>query len=148
MSLKIKSLRKEISVDISLTSNVKDLKLKIKDQLSISIEKMKLCFDKKDLVNEKILSEYNIKEGSVINLEMEAINIVTNWGPVYVLELIPDFTVTSLKVKIKDLTGINPAYQRLILGAKPLVDGKKLSDYKIVKDSSIYLIERLPGGEN
>ena len=57
-----------------------------------------------------------------------------------------DCTVDDVKRLIEARTGIPPNEQRLLFEAKQLVDGKKLCEYSIRDNSTIFLVMRLPGG--
>ncbi|CAG8579244.1 19922_t:CDS:2, partial [Gigaspora rosea] len=54
--------------------------------------------------------------------------------------------VIDFKKMVKAKTEIEPNQQRLIFAGKQLDDNKKMSDYGIIKGSTIHLVLRLPGG--
>ena len=58
----------------------------------------------------------------------------------------PEWTVMDLKDWILCKEGIEQCKQRLVFAGKQLEDGKLLTDYNIVKDSTIHLVLRLRGG--
>jgi hypothetical protein len=55
-------------------------------------------------------------------------------------------TIDQLKKKVKDKEGISPEEQKLIFNGKALEGDRTLSDYKVVMNSTIYLVTRLLGG--
>ncbi len=56
-------------------------------------------------------------------------------------------TIEDLKDRIESLFDIPSHYQRLIFRGKQLEDGRTLSDYNILRNSTLDLVERLRGGK-
>jgi len=55
-------------------------------------------------------------------------------------------TISELKFKIQEVSGVPPDQQRLIYAGQQLEDDRTVEDYKIPKESTIHLVLRLRGG--
>ena len=65
-------------------------------------------------------------------------------GKTVALDVEPDQSILWLKRDIAEKIGIPPQYQRLICEGKKLQDDKKISDYNINKESSVYVLLQVP----
>ncbi|KAG2070841.1 ubiquitin-domain-containing protein [Suillus decipiens] len=149
-------------------SSVLFLKHKIAESIGVDAEHQRLLFSGKVLQDDSTLEDYDVANGSVIQLSVPpglkiAVNTVTQRrrqrhesevqifvknlnGKTMALMISPTDTVENLMKKIQERTDIPPSEQRILFGGKQLVPDRILADYNISKESTLHLVLRLRGG--
>ena len=130
-----------ITTEVGRQDTVQSVKLSLQDKINVPLKQQQLMFHGQQLENEVSLSQYNIQDGSELNLVvMISITIKTLTGETFSLEIEGNESVCELKMKIAKRLEIPPEQQRLIFSGKPM---SVLDDYNITNDAEIYVIRRL-----
>lgn len=142
------------SLDISANRTIWDFKIQISQKSGVSPYQQKLACQNQshiDLRDGAQLSEYGLKSGDVIvlvvtNEESLTVFLKTDNGRTSTYYVLPSKPVTQFRAEIQQKENIQAGQFYLTYEGAQLEDGRKLSDYKIAPNGTIYLHLRLRGG--
>jgi ubiquitin C len=150
MLIFIKTLTNIITIEVSRTDTVENLKTKIEDKEGVKVEEQQLVFSGKKLENEKTLEEYNIEKESMIYLILhltgpKKVIVKSLNDKKFELELRGSDRIKDVKIKIENIENIPLDQQCLMYNHKKLEDDKQVSEYNLENGSIINLVQILNG---
>ncbi|KLO06576.1 ubiquitin [Schizopora paradoxa] len=74
------------------------------------------------------------------------LNVKTLTGKEISLDIDEDETITRLKEKVEEQSGVPPPQQRLIFSGKQLVDGQTAKESSLKAGDTLHLVLALRGG--
>ncbi|XP_003382605.1 PREDICTED: polyubiquitin-like [Amphimedon queenslandica] len=148
MLIHVKTLTgKEINLIAEPFVTVEKVMEKIQDIEGIPPDQQRLIYVGKQLENCRIISDYFIKNGSVLHLVLRlrggGLTILVNVFGMGVLHFsagTPD-TIMSIKEQIEKKIKISPYYQTLIFSGMKMEDDLTLADYNILQSGYILYLE-------
>ena len=147
MLIYIKTLsEKKITIDVQPSNTIIDIKEKIKEKENIHPARQKLLFRGTELINNKTLVDYNIKNESILQLIIKSpilffVKTITN-QTIMVKAQLSD-TILYIKQEIQKKEDFPQEKYCLIFKGKELDDNKIVAEYNIPKNSTLELALRI-----
>eukprot|EP01084_Bolivina_argentea_P253199 425245_1 len=135
-------------IHVELNDIIWTIKLKLQSTEGINASQQRLLFGGRQLEDGKTLSDYNIKNKSIIHMiwnlrgqrcDSWQIFIKHPNGTEFPIDVMPNATIPEVKSIIYEKCKIHPSKQRLHY-YRPLDDKRRLSDYGIQRQTTVFLL--------
>jgi ubiquitin C len=147
----------QFNLDVQPNSTIEEVKSKIHSKEGIPSDQQQLIFAGQQLKDDRTLSNYDIKNGSTVQLVFRlrggmAVYVRIPNGRILTVHVDCENTVRELKEEIYQIlmengeSGLPPREQRIIFSGKQLEDHRTLADYGILNHGTVHIVRRLLGG--
>ena len=135
---------KMITLEVVLKDSIEYVKTKILQEEGIPVQCQCLFYADNELKDYCTLKDYNIERGSTLVLTQEPMGVMSIFvkmltGKTITLNVKPETSIKSVKAEIQRRRGFPPGKQHLDFGDHELKEDRKLWEYRIQNDSTLYL---------
>ena len=145
-----------LQVEKDGSESIKSVKLMIQEKLSMPVEEQQLRFEGKEMKDDRLLKDYNIKRDRKLGSQVVPTLIVaprecheiqlflkTTPGHSNLVKAYPYDTIADLKASVQEKEGVPVDQQRLTFNGVHLEEGKLLSEYGILPECTLHLTTKL-----
>lgn len=129
--------RGNISIEITFTDRISDVKDKISDKLGCSVAQQRLFFMGDPLEDHKYVSDYDFHPESVLQLEIQVKLLVKMCSQKIEVDCYPSWSIIEVKHEISRKSKIPENNQVLYFDEKPLDNNKTVMECKLQNNSCI-----------
>ena len=135
---------KVITIDMEPSDLIKDVKRKIREFEGVPLEHQKLFLRDDPLEDDRTLIYYNIRKGSILNLEvppelkLSNISVKTPTGGTIKIDCLKCNNIWRIITQIQEKERIAEHHHKLFLAGEALEDNRTLSEYNIGNDSTSF----------
>jgi hypothetical protein len=139
----MKSNRTIFQMAVNPSDTVRSVKHGILEKTDYNFDEMSLIFNATLLKNNMILSQFEIKQDSIIFIQSLSQILIENNGKYSALIIDTLQSIKDLRSTISTMQSIPLNQLRLVFEGKQLYDRFLLDDYNVCKDSIIHLFIRM-----
>ena len=130
---------RKIVLEVEESYSIEKVKAIVEKKKGISLDQQLLIFAEQKLKDGLTLSDYNIQNGSTVDLLQKTLLVKMDAKQRISLAVEPSDSIEKVKAKIQNKAGIPSEEQHLSFGHKDLDDACTISDYNIQEGSILHL---------
>ncbi|KAI9193982.1 hypothetical protein LWI28_002058 [Acer negundo] len=129
-------VKKTITLDVQLTSTIKDVKHKLFDKSRIPFHLQSVVFAGKRLEENRVLASYNVQQHSTLHMVFSPSSKIIRWE---LSNFGSDLSLSTTISELKDIAKLkwkNPV-KEIVLNRAALQDQYSLRDYRLGRESEL-----------